>query len=378
MKIAVIGTGITNFGELWNKSFFDLAKEAVDQAVADSKIAPEQIDAVFCANMLSGNLLGQNHLGAVITSQLGINSPAYSVEAACASGGIAINLAYQALKSGQFKNVLVVGVEKMTDQTTAEVTSGLMGAASEEERQAGLTFPGLYALMATAHMEKFKTTRRQLAAVAVKNHANGSKNPIAQYKNLITIEKVLQSTPVASPLTLLDCSPITDGAAAAILSAVEDSSNAVSITASAIATDNINLSQRKSLTELLSTKIAAANVYKQAGLSAKVINLAEVHDCFTIAEIMAVEDLGFCKKGQGGKFALSGTSAINGKIPINTSGGLKACGHPVGATGIKQIIEITTQLQGKAERRQVKGAKIGLTHNIGGSGATAAVHILQI
>lgn len=378
MKISVIGTGLTHFGELWDKSFFDLAREATGQAIAESGREPAQIDAVFCANMLSGNLLGQNHLGAVITSQLGINTPAYAVEAACASGGVAINLAYQALKSGQIKNALVVGVEKMTDQTTAQVTSGLMGAASEEERQAGLTFPGLYALMATAHMEKFKTTRRQLAAVAVKNHLNGSQNPIAQFRNILTIKKVLESTPVASPLTLLDCSPITDGAAAVVLSATEDNSASVAITASSVATDNVSLSQRKSITELLATKIAAQNAYKQANIATGNIDLAEVHDCFTIAEILAYEDLGFCQKGQGGKFAAGGATSLNGKLPVNTSGGLKACGHPVGATGIKQIIEVTEQLQGKAGKRQVKNAKIGLTHNVGGSGATAAVHILQI
>lgn len=378
MKVTIKGTGITKFGELWDRSFFDLAKEAVDKAITDSKIDPEQIDAVFCANMLSGNLLGQNHLGAVITSQLSINAPAYAVEAACASGGIAINLAYQAISSGQVKNVLVVGIEKMTDHATAEVTTGLMGAASEEERHAGLTFPGLYALMATAHMEKFKTTRRQLAAVAVKNHFNGTLNPIAQYKNQITIEKVLASPPVASPLTLFDCSPITDGAAAVVLCAAADSSSSVAITASAVATDNVSLSQRKSLVELLATKIAAQKAYIQAGISARDINFAEVHDCFTIAEILALEDLGFCQKGQGGKFAANGITKLDGKLPINTSGGLKACGHPVGATGIKQIIEVTTQLMGKAKKRQVKNAKVGLTHNVGGSGATAAVHILQI
>lgn len=378
MRIAVTGTGITKFGELWNRSFFDLAQEATEKAIKESGLEPGQIDAVFTANMLSGNLIGQNHLGAVVTSQLGINCPAYTVEAACASGGTAINLAYQALLSGQSKNVLVVGVEKMTDHTTAEVTTGLMGAASEEERQAGLTFPGLYALMTTAHMAKFKTTQRQLAAVAVKNHYHGSLNPLAQYRNIITIEKALKSPPVASPLTLFDCSPITDGAAAVIISSTEDNSNNVLITASSVATDTVSLSQRKNLTELLAAKIASQKAYKQAGITSKQINLAEVHDCFTIAEVLAMEDLGFCTKGQGGKFVASGATTLGGKLPVNTSGGLKACGHPIGATGIKQIIEVTTQLMGKAEKRQVKNAKIGLTHNVGGSGATAAVHILQV
>lgn len=377
MKISVIGTGLTHFGELWDKSLFDLAQEALKSALENSQIDPEKIDAVFVANMLSGNLLGQNHLGPVMTSILGKNVPAFAIEAACASGGTATHLAIQSLLAGTYKNVLVVGVEKMTDDTIADVTTGLMGAASEEERLAGLTFPGLYAMLANAHMQKFKTTGKQLALVAVKNHFNGSLNPNAQFQNKITIEKVLGSTMVANPLTLFDCSPITDGAAAIVLSS-QDSPNNPSITGSAVATDHISISNRLSMTELLATKLSAQKAYAQAGISAKDIDVAEVHDCFTIAEILAYEDLGFCAKGQGGKLISSGATQLDGKIPVNTSGGLKACGHPIGATGIKQIIEVTDQLKGIAGKRQVKNAKIGLTHNVGGSGATAAVHILQI
>ncbi len=377
MKVVVLGTGITKFGEMWEKSLPDLAQDAANLALADSKIDPGHIDAVFVANMLYSRLGEQNQLGALIASSLGASCPAYSVEAACASGGIAINLAYTAILSGQFKNILVVGAEKMTDQTTAQIGSGLMGAASEEERTAGLTFPGLYALMTSAHMQKFKTTKRQLAKVAVKNHFNGSLNPNAQYQRPITMEKVLASPLVASPLTLLDCSPISDGAAAVILSAT-DANDKVTITASTVASDHLGIAQRKSLTEIPATKIAAQKAYRMANLTPKDINLAEVHDCFTIAEILAIEDLGFCAKGQGGKFTDSGATQLNGKLPINTSGGLKACGHPVGATGIKQVIEINDQLLKKAGKRQIKGAKVGLTHNVGGSGATVAVHILQI
>lgn len=375
MKIGILGTGITKFGELWDKSLYDLAKEAAQKALIDSKLEPQQIDAVFVSNMLSANLEGQNHLGPIVSSQLGTNCPAYNVEAACASGGIAVNLAIQSILSNQAKNVLVVGVEKMTDCSNSEVASALMGAASEEERLAGLTFPGLYALMATAHMAKYQTSRKDMAMVAVKNHHNGSLNPIAQYQNQITLQKVLESSPIAAPLTLFDCSPITDGAAALVLSADPRS---VQITASSVATDQISLSQRKSQTELKAAQIAAQKAYSQAGITPKEINLAEVHDCFTIAEIIATEDLGFCAKGKGGDFVSRGATQLDGKIPVNTSGGLKACGHPVGATGIKQIIEVDQQLRGKAGKRQVKGAKTGLTHNIGGSGATAVIHILQI
>lgn len=379
MKVIVAGTGITKFGELWEESFYSLAERAAKDALSASRINPQKIDAIFVANMLAGNLLGQNHLGAQIASLLELNCPAYTIEAACASGGVAINLAYQAIKAGTYQNVLVVGAEKMTDDTTAAVTSGLMGAASESERKAGLTFPGLYALMANAHMDKYKTTRKQMAAVAVKNHANGLHNPIAQYHNAIDINTVLASPMVASPLTLFDCSPITDGAAAVVLSAVDDTkNNNVTITASAVATGPIDLSKRKSLTEIEASQIAAQKAYEQAGLNPADIDIVEVHDCFTIAEIIAMEDLGFCKKGLGGKFVESQITKLDGKMPVNTSGGLKSCGHPVGATGIKQVIEVTNQLMGKAEKRQIKGVKIGMTHNVGGSGATAAVHILQI
>ncbi|HSX18810.1 MAG TPA: thiolase domain-containing protein [Candidatus Saccharimonadales bacterium] len=378
MKVVVSGTGITNFGELWNRSLTDLAQEAINLAIKDAKISPEKIDAIFVGNMLAGNLSTQNHLGPTIASLLNLNCPAFSIESACASGGMATNLAYESIKSGKYQNVLIVGVEKMTDDPTDKVTLGLMGAASENERKMGLTFPGLYALLANVHMQKFKTTRKQLSMVAVKNHHNGSINPIAHFQNKISLEKAMQSPQIASPLNLFDCSPISDGAAAIVLSAKRDTSNDVAIVASAVATDQVELAKRVNLSELLATKIAAKNAYNQAQITPKDIDLAEVHDCFTIAEILALEDLGFEKKGQGGKFTQSGATELSGKLPINTSGGLKACGHPVGATGVKQIIEITKQLQNKAEKRQIKGAKIGLTHNVGGSGATAVVHILQI
>lgn len=378
MKVRIAGTYVTKFGELWNKSFFDLAKEAAIEAIKDSNVPIEKIDAVYVANMLYSRFGQQDHLGPVITSILNINKPAFHVEAACASGGIAVNLAIQSLIANVYNNVLVLGVEKMTDVPTPEATAGLMGAASEEERRAGLTFPGLYALMARAHMQKFKTTRKHLAQVSVKNHYHASLNDKAQYPFEITLEKVLESAPVAKPLTLLDCSPITDGAAAIVLTSENLQKNDAYITASALATDSIDLSQRKSLTELAATKIAAGFALKQANLTIKNIDIAEVHDCFSIAEILALEDLGFCKKGQGGEFVASGQTKLGGKIPVNTSGGLKACGHPVGATGIKQIVEITSQLKGKSEKRQAKNVKTGLTHNVGGSGGTVTVHIIQI
>lgn len=271
----------------------------------------------------------------------------------------------------------------MTDVSISEITSALMGAGSEDERKAGLTFPGLYALMAKAHMQKYGTKKQHLAEVSVKNHFHASLNPKAQFQFEVSLEKALNSPCICDPFTLFDASPITDGAAAAVLSADLSSRrragsiNNVYITGSAVATDTVDLSSRKSLTEITATKEAATAALKQAGAEIKDINVAEVHDCFTIAEILAMEDLGFCAKGEGGTFVSTGHTRLGGKMPVNTSGGLKACGHPVGATGVKQIVEITQQLRGQTGQRQVKNAKVGLTQNVGGTGATVVVHVLQ-
>lgn len=387
MKIKVAGTGLTKFGELWNKSLLDLALDASKEAISDSQLTTSDIDAVFVANMIHGKLSNQDQLGALVASTLGINGGSFRIEAACASGGLAIHLAIQSLLAGTYKNVLVVGAEKMTDVGASQISSALMGAGSEAERKAGLTFPALYALMAKAHMRKFGTTRSHLASVAVKNHLHASMNEKAQFPFEVSIAKVLESPVISSPFTLFDASPITDGAGAVVLSLEDDGPpslkasegriRSVYITGSAVATDTVDLSSRDSLTEIKATKLAAQQALKQAGIKIEDIKVAEVHDCFTIAEILAMEDLGFCKKGEGGKFIQDGHTKLGGKLPVNTSGGLKACGHPVAATGIKQIIEIANQLQNKLGKRQVKDANIGLTHNVGGSGATVVVHVLQ-
>jgi len=376
MRIKVRGTGLTKFGELWDKSLSDLAQQASLEAIADAGLEKNQIEAVFVANMIYGKLTGQDHLGALVASSLDITGGSVRVEAACASGGLAVHLAIQSLLSGTYQNVLVVGAEKMTDASPAAISSALMGAGSEAERRAGLTFPALYALMAKAHMQKFGTTRSHLASVSVKNHYHASMNKKAQFPFEVTMEKVLESPIISSPFTLFDASPITDGAGAVVLSS-DFSTPGVYISGSAVATDTVDLAKRKSLTELAATKQASQQALKMAGVQISDIKVAEVHDCFTIAEILAMEDLGFCEKGMGGEFVQKGHTRLGGKIPVNTSGGLKACGHPVGATGVKQIIEVTQQLQQKAGKRQVKGANIGLTHNVGGSGATVVVHILQ-
>ncbi|OGE32514.1 hypothetical protein A3C59_01435 [Candidatus Daviesbacteria bacterium RIFCSPHIGHO2_02_FULL_36_13] len=379
MRIQILGTGITKFGELWSKSLLDLATDAALEAINDSRLSINQIDAVFVANMIYGKIANQDHLGALITSALGLKCASFRVEAACASGGLAVHLACQSLMAGTYKNVLVVGVEKMTDVGISEITSALMGAGSDMERKAGLTFPGLYALMAKAHMAKYGTTKKHLAAVSVKNHYHASMNEKAQFPFEITEEKALNSPEICSPFTLFDASPITDGAAAVILSSdlTSGSTNNVYITGSAVASDTVDLAARDSLLELRATKEASVKALKQAGVEIKDIDIAEVHDCFTIAEILAMEDLGFCKKGEGGDFIKKGITRLGGKMPVNTSGGLKACGHPVAATGLKQIIEIADQIRGRAGKRQAEGINCGLAHNVGGSGATVVVHIIQ-
>ncbi|MDO8625571.1 MAG: thiolase domain-containing protein, partial [Candidatus Diapherotrites archaeon] len=251
----------------------------------------------------------------------------------------------------------------------------------ETELFHGATFPALYAFLAQVHMQKFGTTEEMMAACSVKNHANGMHNPIAQFHKEITISDVMNSGYIATPLKLLDCSPITDGAAVLILCETQKAKKltdqAVEIIGSGQASDSLALTGRKSLTELMATRLAAKDAYKQAGITAKDIDLAEVHDCFSVAEILAIEDLGFFKKGAGGPAALNGETAIDGQIAINTSGGLKSDGHPVGATGVKQAAEIFYQLNGIAGKRQRENAKIGLSHNVGGSGATAVVHVYR-
>lgn len=374
MKISVIGTGMTKFGELWDKTLEDMSLEASLLAIKDSGLNKNKIDAIFVGNMLYGKLSGQDHLGALVSSLLDLKVPATHIEAACASGGMAIQAAVHALRAGAYKNVLVLGVEKMTDYSTSQISEALMGAGSEMERQAGLTFPALYALMAKSHMQKYGTTRTHLASVSVKNHHNASLNSYAQFPYEIDLEKALKAPFIAEPFTIFDSSPISDGAAAVILSSEKDG---IEIIASESATDTVDLSQRNSFTEIEATKIASQKAYAEAGITPEDLDLLEVHDCFTIAEIMAMEDLGLCKKGDGGEFIQSGKTKLSGKTPVNTSGGLKACGHPVGATGVKQIIEITNQLKGNLGSRQVKNPKIGLAQNVGGTGATVAIHILK-
>ncbi|MCL7411100.1 MAG: thiolase domain-containing protein [Methanosarcinaceae archaeon] len=384
--VAIIGVKNTNFGEMWERSLRDIFVEAGVGALKDAGVAGENIGAMYVGNMSSGQFVDQEHVGALIADYSGLarnlHVPATRVEAACASGGLALRQGIMAVASGYEDIVVAAGVEKMTDISSSSASTALAAAADREwEGIMGATFPGLYAMIAKMHMDKYGTTSEQLAEVAIKNHFNGSMNPIAQYKNKISVEAVLRSIMVADPLHIFDCSPISDGASALVLApadiAHKYTDTPIYIKATAQASDTIALHDRRDITTLDATVFAAKNAYKMAKLTPADIDLVEVHDCFTIAEICAIEDLGFAKKGQGGKVTQEGETAIGGRIPVNTSGGLKACGHPVGATGIKQAVEITQQLRGEAGKRQVDGAEIGMTHNVGGSGATAVIHILS-
>ncbi|OGH41629.1 MAG: acetyl-CoA acetyltransferase [Candidatus Levybacteria bacterium RIFCSPLOWO2_02_FULL_36_8b] len=382
MKIHVLGAATTKFGELWDTSPRTLAKEAMDGALKQSGIRSSQTDALFVGNMLAGILGNQANIASLFAEELGEQIPAFRLEGACASGGLALHNAINSLKAGVYKTVMVLGVEKMTDHNSDDVTTALMSAGSDEERMAGATFPGLYALMARAYMQEYGATEEILASVSVKNHFHGSFNPKAQFKSIITVGDVMRSGKIADPLKLLDCSPISDGAAAVVItsdtSLAKRIAKPIFITASEVATDTLSLYDRKSFTTLASVVTASQKAYKSIGINSQDIDVAEVHDCFSIAEAMAVEDLGFSKKGQGAKDISENKYTLGkGKIISNPSGGLKSCGHPVGATGIKQIVEITEQLRGEAGKKQVKGAKIGLTHNVGGTGTVAVVHILE-
>jgi acetyl-CoA C-acetyltransferase len=379
--VAVVGVGMTKWGELWEKSLRTIFVETALLALDDAGV--EKLDSMYVGSMSSGVFVGQEHIASMLADYLGRNPiPSTRVETACASGGLALRLGWMEVASGISDVVLVGGIEKMTDVSGYEATYALGTAADQEyEGYHGITFPGLYALIARAHMEKYGTTREQLAMVAVKNHHNGSMNPLAQFPFKITVEAVLNSVMIADPLRILDCSPITDGAAAAIICPLEMAKKMgkpiIKIIGTGHATDSIALSSRKDITWLEATYQAAKQAYAMAGKKPEDMDLLEVHDCFTIAEICVLEALGVVERGKGGKAAEEGLISLEGKIPVNPSGGLKAKGHPVGATGVAQVVEIVKQLRGEAGDRQVNNARTAMSQNMGGSGGSTVVHIFE-
>src|SRR5215831_2305686 len=380
--VAVIGIGKTAYGAFPDRDLRSLAVEAGEKCLADAHVSPSKVEAFYLGNFAGPSFVGQNHLAPYIAGAMGITGvPATRFEAACASSGSAFFHAVSAVGAGLYDIVMVNGVEKMTSQPTPKVAEILAGAGdTASEVKAGATFPALFGMIARRHMHDYGTTREMLAAVAVKNHGNGAKNPLAHMRKTITMEQALAGKPVADPLTVYDCSLVSDGAAAVIIAplerAAEFAGRPIRILGIAQTSDYVALDCKQDITTFEAVKKAGEKAYKMAGLGPKDIEVAELHDCFTIAEIIATEDLGFVKKGDGGPYALSGATCIAGEKPVNTSGGLKAKGHPVGATGVGQICDVVQQLRGDAGDRQVRRHSVGLAQNLGGSGATAVVTIL--
>lgn len=379
-NIGIIGIGQTKFGEHWNQSLRELGREAGLAAIKDSGLDIKDIQGIYVGNMAGGKFAGQEHVAALVASDLGVNIPSTRMEGACASGSLAFRHACLAVDSGRYNAVMVLGVEKMSDLSVSSTASALMGAGDQElESTVGLTFPGLYALIARAHMHKYGTTSEQMAMVSVNNHKNGVKNPYAQFRSEITVAQVLKSTMVADPLHMLDCSPITDGAAAVIITSEKLARKSEKkpgwVLASEQASDSLSLQERKVITEMEAVKIVSKHGFENSRLKTTDIDFLEVHDCFSINEILNIEDIGFCEKGRGGLFVENGEIGLDGVIPTNTSGGLKSVGHPVGATGVRQVVDVIRQIRGEAFN-QLKKADYGLTLNIGGSGATSVLNII--
>jgi len=382
--VCCVGVGMSKWGEVWERSFRQLFVDAATAAIKGSGV--DHLDSLYVGCMSGGMFIGQEHIGALCADYLGMKGlPAAHVESACASGGISVRSAFFEVASGASDIVMAAGVEKMTDCSGDEATQALAGAADQEyEVFHGATFPGLYAMMAHAHMNAYGTTSEMLATVSSKNHDNGAMNPVAQYPFKVSVDQVLNSVMVADPLHILDCSPITDGAAAIILTSEEVAKKLgkpyTKITGSAVATDTIQLAQRDNMATIGSASIAVPKALEMAGKKLTDVDFAEMHDCFTIAEIMIMEAIGLYEPGKAGPAVMAGETRLDGKFPINTSGGLKSKGHPVGATGVAQMVELYKQLTGQAEGgRQLKSSpKVGMAQNMGGTGASSVVHIMEV
>ncbi len=366
--IFLTGYGQTRFGELWEKSLQDLMAEATEAALKNSGMNPLDIDLVVVGNMLGETLSGQAHLGAIASSLLPHQPPAIRVESACGSGAVALHTATAFLESKRAETVLVIGAEKMTDASADDVSRALMGAAdAETDAACGLTFPGIFGLIARRYMHEYGLTREKLSLVSAFHHANAVKNPFAQFRSAVSPEAVSKSPLVADPLRLLDCSPISDGAAACILSTTHRSE--MRLAASRLGTDHVSIVDRAELTSFSASKDAMNRALAEAEIKREDIAALETHDCFSIAAVINMEDLGFAEPGEGIRIY---EQALRDRAPflLNQSGGLKACGHPVAATGVKQLIDIAHVLSASKSR-------YGLAHNFGGAAASAGIHILE-
>lgn len=379
--VCVIGIGQTPIGELWEYSLRDLAYKALQDAVSDAGI--EQPDALFVANMLAPRLSSQAHLGALIANHVGWRGiEATTVEAACASGGTAFQAAVRAVGSGMVNIAAVCGVEKMTDATSGHITAALATAADADYEGAhGASFVALNALIMQRYMHEYKVPHECFAPFSINAHANAVNNPNAMFRKAISFDTYQRSPLIADPINLYDSSPISDGAAAIIVCPLEMAKDLsqrtpIRVLASATATDTVDLAGRQNMIDLYAARLSAHKAYRQAGLEPEDINVFEVHDAFSIMAALSLEAAGFAEPGKGVDLAQNGEITIQGRIPISTMGGLKGRGHPVGATGVYELVDLVTQLRGDAGANQVANAHIGMTQNIGGTGATVATHIL--
>ncbi len=380
-KVCVLGAGSTKYGKL-NEGIIEIALKASIDAIDSAGITPKDIQAGYISNVF-GVTDRQVHMAPVIMSNLGVpDVPGLTIESACGSGSIMFREAYANVAAGFYDCILGLGVEKITHTGTIQSTT-LFSYCSDffYEGGNGASFPGLFASIARSYMAKYKASEEDLARVAVKNHENGILNPNAHVRKQITIDDVLKSPVVASPLKLYDCCPFSDGASAIILCSEDFAKKSgrpfIEVIGSGRGASPAAVQGRDDITTIPSTVAAANQAYKMAGITAKDIDFAEVHDCFTIAELIDIEDLGFFKKGAGANAVREGATSRDGEIPINPSGGLKSKGHPIGATGIGQVVEVFEQLTGKAEQRTIRDAEVALTHNFGATGASAAVHIFK-
>ncbi len=382
--VSIIGIGQTKVAEHWDRSLRHLAGDAVLAAMGDAGIEPAAVEALYVGNMLSGLLTGQEHLGALIADFVGLRGiEAVKVEAACGSGAAALRLGYAAVAGGLHDFAVICGVEKMTDMVNAETTTGLaMAADADYEAIHGLTFVSVNALLMRRYMHEYSVKHEDFAHFTVNAHRNATNNPHAMFRNQITVEQFTRARMIADPVNLLDSSGIGDGAAAVVLCPTKlareyGNGQAVHIRASSMATDAVAVHDRPDPLWLSAVEASAFKAYQQARVGPRDIDLFEVHDAFTIMSALSLEASGFAERGKGVWLAQAGEIARDGRIPVCTMGGLKARGHPVGATGIYQVVEIAQQLRGKAGSNQIPNARLGMAQNIGGSGATVITHILE-
>ncbi len=383
-RVYIVGAGATKIDEHWDISLRELMAEASRKAIEDAGVSKRDIEAIFVGNMSSGYLQGQEHLGSLLATWLGIPGVAANkVEAACASGGAAVHNAYLAVKSGIYDCVLAVGVEKLTDATTSDATSALIMAEDQEYVAfAGFSFIALNALVYRAYMRKFGAKQEDIALFAVHDHKYATNNPLAQYPRPVTLDEVLKSPLVADPIRLLESAPLGDGAAALVLCSEEKAKKLgkdvlIELAGSGLATDILSLHDRPDLTTLTATVKAKNSAFKQAGIDVKDVDILEVHDAFTVLGVIHLEDLGFARKGEGWKLLKDGQLEKDGDVPTNTMGGLKARGHPVGATGVYQVYDLVVQLRGEAGANQVPDPEVGVAQNVGGVGGTVVVNVVK-